>query len=47
LLEIVEDDYMAKANTNNLLRPQFTTVGADEKEVENASGMGYEGPRMR
>jgi hypothetical protein len=46
-LEIVEDDYMAKANTNNLLRPQFTTIGADEIEVENASGMGYEGPRMR
>ena len=38
---------MAKANTNNLLRPQFTTIVADEIEVENASGMGYEGPRMR
>jgi len=47
LLEIVEDDYMVKANTNNLLRPQFKTIGADEIEVENASGMGYEGPRMR
>lgn len=47
LLEIVEDDYMARSDTNKILRPEFTTIGAEETKVSNASGMGYEGPRMR
>ena len=33
LLEIVEDDYMARADTNKILRPEFTTIGADEMKV--------------
>jgi len=38
---------MARANTNNILRPEFSTLEADDSKVEKASGMGYEGPRMR
>jgi len=37
---------MTRANTNNILRPEFSTLEGDDSKIEKASGMGYEGPRM-